>query len=140
MDAEAAKIVRTALEPLEAGWNSANGNTFAQSFADDADFVAIRGDHHQGKKTIAGGHEAIFASIYRGSSIRYEVTAARRLNEQVILGHARSTLTAPSGPLAGVHMALASVVLVQSEAQWKIAAFHNTLLAQPTPSQRAADA
>lgn len=134
MDSEAARIVGTALEPLEAGWNSADGNTFAQPFADDANFVAIRGDHHRGKKTIAIGHEAVFASIYKGSSIRYEVTGARRLHEQVIIGHARSTLTAPSGPLEGVHMALASIVLVRTDAQWKIAAFHNTLIADVLPS------
>ena len=138
MDSEAARIVAIALESLESGWNSADGAKFAEPFAVDADFVAIRGDHHHGQKSIAMGHQGIFTSIYLGSRIKYEVAGARRLTGDVILGRASSTLYAPSGPLAGVHQALASVILVQADGQWRIAAFHNTLVSQTTPPSAAA--
>lgn len=135
MKSESLKALAAALQHLESGWNSADGKRFAEPFADDADFVDIRGEHHKGKATIAGGHAAIFASIYRGSRIKYEPMDARSLTEGVILGHTRSTLEAPIGPLAGTHEALASVVLIRSGAHWQIAAFHNTLVTRPSSPQ-----
>lgn len=140
MKSDATNTLALSLEVLELGWNSADGSRFAQPFADDADFVDIRGDHHRGQAMIANGHDAIFASIYKASRITYAVVDARHLSDDVILGHARSTLVAPSGPLAGTHVALASVVLLRSGPQWKIAAFHNSLVMQPSASPRGADA
>ena len=140
MTTEATIAVAATIEALQVGWNSADGSKFAEPFTDDADFVAIRGDHHKGKTVIAKGHDAIFATIYSGSRIKYEVVAARHLTEQVILGHVKGTLTAPTGPLAGVQVALASVVLVRSGAKWQIAAFHNTLMTQSPIPQRGAAA
>ena len=125
----ATDIVATTASILEDGWNTASGERFAEPFADDADFVTIRGERHQGRTAIARGHAAIFASIYRGSRVAYEVLAARRLAGDVVLGHVQGTLNAPTGPLAGTHTAVASLVLVRSGERWQIAAFHNTLVA-----------
>jgi hypothetical protein len=44
----------------------------------------------------------------------------------VLLGDVRSVLNAPTGPLAGEHTALFSMVLVRDGTGWRIAAFHNT--------------
>jgi hypothetical protein len=41
----------------------------------------------------------------------------------------RSRLEAPSGPLAGEHRSLFTMVLVKVPKGWRIAAFHNTLIA-----------
>ena len=62
---------------LEAAWNAMDGAAFAAPFADDADFVNIRGEHHRGKPAIAAGHTAIFKSIYAGSSVALTCEAAR---------------------------------------------------------------
>ena len=45
------------------------------------------------------------------------------------IAHVKSTLNAPSGPLAGEHRALFTIVLVQDAGDWRIAALHNTLVA-----------
>jgi uncharacterized protein (TIGR02246 family) len=114
---------------LEQAWNGADGRAFGEPFAPDADFVDIRGEHHRGQKAIAAGHQAIFDSIYEGSSVAYELTDARKLSDDVILAHATAVLRAPSGPLAGEHNSMLSLVLVRGGDGWKIAGFHNTLVA-----------
>ena len=114
---------------LERAWNEADGRAFGEPFTADADFVDIRGEHHRGREPIAAGHQAIFDSIYEGSTIDYELTQARELSDNVILAHATGVLTVPSGPLAGEHSAVQSLVLVRGDDGWKIASFHNTLVA-----------
>jgi uncharacterized protein (TIGR02246 family) len=118
---------------LERAWNEADGRAFSEPFSADAAFVDIRGEHHRGQEAIAAGHQAIFDSIYQGSSIAYELIQARELSEDVILAHSTGVLRVPSGPLAGEHNAVQSLVLVRRGDGWKIAGFHNTLVAPQQP-------
>ena len=122
-------IVGAVAAILEAAWNEASGDRFAEPFADDADFVNVRGEHHRGRIAIARGHDGIFTSIYLDSRVAFAVAAARHLTDDVVLGHVRSTLNVPAGALAGVHAAMFSLLLVRSGERWQIAAFHNTLVA-----------
>src|SRR5829696_6944998 len=118
---------------LERAWNEADGRAFGGPFAPDADFVDIRGEHHRGREAISAGHQAIFDSIYEGSSVDYELTGARELSADVILAHSTGVLRVPSGPLAGEHGAVQSLVLVRGDDGWEIAAFHNTPVAPQRP-------
>ena len=54
---------------METAWKAGDGAAFAAPFAEDADFVNIRGEHFRGRDTIARGHDEIFRTIYAGSSI-----------------------------------------------------------------------
>ena len=112
---------------LEAAWNAADGAAFAEPFTPDADFVAIRGDHHTGA-AIGPGHQQIFDTIYAGSTVHYEVVDARALTDDVILAHVLGTLDAPAGPLAGRSQAMGTMVLVADGDRHRIAAYHNTLV------------
>ena len=89
----------------------------------------IRGEHFRTRPVIAAGHQAIFDSIYRGSVVRYEPAGVRLLSSSVLVGQIRGKLRAPSGPLAGEHDACATLVLVEEGDGWRIAVFHNTLVA-----------
>ena len=117
------------IKRLEDAWNAADGAAFGAPFTPDADFVNIRGELHSGSEEIAAGHQQIFDTIYAGSTLRYTLLQARELDDGVILAHARATLNAPTGPLAGETNALASVVLVGNGEGHRIAAFHNTVVA-----------
>lgn len=131
MPADLAPGERAALEDivrqLEAAWNTMDGAAFAAPFASDADFVNIRGEHHQGRPAIAEGHAAIFRTIYAGSRVHFTVESARLLRPEVALLHVRSVLDAPQGPLAGRHRACFSLAVTKEAGRWEIAAFHNTL-------------
>ena len=97
---------------IEAAWNAADGERYGAQFADVTDFVNIRGEHHRGDGSYIGAaHQGIFDTIYRRSTVRYEVDEARVLAPGVVVAHATSTLDAPSGPLHGVHNSKMTVVL-----------------------------
>jgi uncharacterized protein (TIGR02246 family) len=128
MDSHGERIVSDLVSELEAAWNAADGTRFARPFAEDADFVNIHGEHFRTREAIAKGHHAIFNTIYHGSIVRYDVTGARAIAPAVLLAHVRSTLKAPTGPLAGEHNSMFSIVLVQDHDDWCITAFHNTLV------------
>jgi uncharacterized protein (TIGR02246 family) len=125
---EPKRIVEEIAHRLEAAWNAADGAAFAAPFTPDADFVNIRGDLHSGREAIGAGHQAIFDSIYAGSTLEYAALQARELDDGVILGHVRGMLNAPTGPLAGESQALATLVLVPEGEEHRVAAFHNTLV------------
>jgi uncharacterized protein (TIGR02246 family) len=125
------EIARHILQRLSDAWNAGDGDAFGEPFATDADFVAIRGDHHHGREAIGRGHQTLFDTIYPGSTVAYVLRRARVLTDDVILVQARGALKAPTGPVAGEHTSTITLVLVRSDpdADWQIAAFHNTVLA-----------
>jgi len=122
---------RTAIEvlvtSLETAWNAGDADAFAAPFTDDTDFVNIRAEHFRGRAAVAAGHAGIFRSVYAGSMNRYTVEAARLLGPDFALVHVHAVLDVPSGPLAGRHRALFSMVLTRMAPGWQIASFHNTM-------------
>jgi uncharacterized protein (TIGR02246 family) len=116
---------------LEAAWNAGDGEAFAAPFAEDADFVNIRGEHHSGRAAIGAGHSAIFRTIYAGSANHMTVEAARLLRPEVALARVYSRLDVPGGPLAGRHRARFTLVLTKERSSWEIATLHNTLETAP---------
>jgi uncharacterized protein (TIGR02246 family) len=74
------------------------------------------------------GHQVIFATIYRGREVRYQAAAVRAIAPDVLIAHVKATLNAPAGPLAGQHHSLFTLVLIKVQDEWRIAAFHNTLM------------
>jgi uncharacterized protein (TIGR02246 family) len=123
------RIVSDLVDQLEAAWNAADGSAFGRPFAEDADFVTIRGDHLRTRNVIAQGHQVIFDTIYKGSKVRYQLVEVRSITSGVLVAHVKATLNAPTGPLAGEHSSLFTIVVAQHDGDWQIAAFHNTLIA-----------
>jgi uncharacterized protein (TIGR02246 family) len=116
------------IDQLERAWNQADGAAFGSVFAEDADFVDIRGTHHQGAAAIGHGHQAIFDTIYAGSTVRFELDRVRLVAPGCIVAVVASTLDAPTGPLAGVNNARVTMLLTEQGGRWKVTAFHNTLV------------
>lgn len=117
---------------LETAWNAGDGEAFAAPFADDADFVNVRAEHHRGRSAIAQGHVHILGSIYKGSRNHYAVRHARLISADIALVHVDATLDVPAGPLAGTIRALFSVILQRDGASWAVISFHNTPVPIPT--------
>ena len=122
MNIDGKRIVSDIVAALEKAWNAADGAGFARAFADDADFVNIRGDHFRTREVIAKGNQVIFDAMYKGSVVRYQATDVRAIAPGVLGAHAKATLTAPTGPLAGEHGSWCTLVLVQHDNEWRIAA------------------
>jgi uncharacterized protein (TIGR02246 family) len=128
MDPQGERLVSEIISELEKAWNAADGAGFARTFAENADFVNIRGEYFRTREAIARGHQVIFDTIYKDSKVHYQRIGMRVLAAGVLLAHVKSTLSAPSGPLAGEHNSVFTIVVVQDQEVWRIAAFHNTLV------------
>jgi uncharacterized protein (TIGR02246 family) len=123
-------VARAFYASLERAWNDADGAAFGAAFANRAAFVDIRGvTHDGGPAEIGADHQGIFDSIYKGSVIRIDLETARLLSDDVVLARGRATLDAPTGPLAGVHQAVSTVVLLRTNGDWRAASYHNSLVA-----------
>ena len=122
------EAISNIVKELEAAWNAADGARFAVPFIEDADFVNIRGEHFRTREVIARGHQAIFETLYKGSTVRNELAAATPIAPGVLLAHVKAQLNVPTGPLTGQQSSQISMVLVQQQGDWRIAAFHNTLI------------
>ena len=129
---EQEEISKTILKTLEDGWNNANGEESAKHFADNSEFVTIRGELHKNstRQYLADAHQGLFKSIYKDSKVSYQLLQAMPIDNQTILVNARTELDAPGGPLAGKSYSTVTMVLVQRTGAWRIKAFHNTLVAR----------
>jgi uncharacterized protein (TIGR02246 family) len=129
MNAE--QVAAEVLARLEQAWNDGDGEAFGALYADDATFVTIRGEWATGRAAIAAGHTEIFRTIYAGSTNRMQLVAVREVGGALVAS-ATSTLTSPTGPLAGTHRARSTSVLVPDAGHpvgWRVASTHNTLVA-----------
>jgi uncharacterized protein (TIGR02246 family) len=116
---------------LETAWNAGDGEAFSTPFAEDSDFVNIRGEHFSGRAAIGAGHAAIFRTVYAGSTNQMTLEAARLLRPEAALARVSSVLDVPRGPLVGRHRARFTLVLTKERSGWQIATLHNTLEASP---------
>jgi uncharacterized protein (TIGR02246 family) len=120
----------TILKRAEQAWNAGDGAAFGALFADESEFVNVRGEHHRGAAAIGHGHQGIFDTIYAGSTVSYRLDIARLVAPGCVVAVATSTLDAPSGPLQGVNHSRMTMLIVEQGNDWTIAAFQNTLVVE----------
>ncbi len=120
--------LHTALDQLERGWNSGDGEAFAAPYAEDAEFVTVQGMRVTGRGPIAAGHQGIFDSVYAGSTISMELLHILEVSDDVRIALSRNTLSVPAGPLAGVRQAMSTSVLRRRGSEWEILSTHNTVI------------
>lgn len=117
------------LRRLQDAWNAGDAMAFGAPMAENTDFVTIRADHLKGRDAIVASHRHVFSTLYAGSWNELRLESARTINGRVALVHALSVLRALSGPLAGVHEARLSLVVVPIGQDREITSFHITLAA-----------
>ena len=106
---------------MEQGWAVGDGAAFASVFAEDVDFVTVRGEELFGRRAVALGHSQLFAGPYRDTKLTAEISLIRPLTDGVSVVHVTSSI-APAG--ITTH---AQAVVVRHEDGWEIAAFHNMI-------------
>ena len=131
-DASAADdaAIRESVRQLEAGWNSKSGALFAKPFAEDADYVVINGMHIRGRAAIDKGHQGIFDTYMKATTIAFTVKQTRYVRADVAVVHVGARLKSPQ-PDGGAKETDATITLVMSKEKgnWQIVAFQNTQVA-----------
>ncbi len=127
----AQQVATEVLGRLERAWNDGDGEAFGATYTEDATFVTVRGDWATGRAAITDGHTHIFRTIYSGSTNHMHLVAVRELGDGSLVASSTSTLTCPTGPLAGTRRARSTSVIVRDAHQrggWRVASTHNTLV------------
>jgi len=122
-DADQAAI-REDVRQMESGWNTKSGELFAKPFAEDADYVVVNGMYIKGHNAIATGHQRIFDTIYKDTTLTLNVKQIRFLRSDVAVVHVNAHRDGPTKELAAD--ALLTLVLTKEKQGWTIAAFQNT--------------
>jgi uncharacterized protein (TIGR02246 family) len=121
--------IRDNVRQMETGWNRKSGALFARPFAEDADYVVINGMHIRGREAIDKGHQQIFDTIYKETTLSLSVEKVRYLRPDVAVVHARARATTPHPEGARAREARLTLVMSKEKDGWKIAAFQNTQIA-----------
>jgi uncharacterized protein (TIGR02246 family) len=118
--------IRAAVEQLAKGWNAKSGAEFAKPFAEDADYVVINGMRIKGDKAIADGHQGIFDSIYKNTTLTLAADSIRFLRPDVAVVHVSAALKIVEGETSRATDAKITLVMTKTNGRWEIAAFQNT--------------
>jgi len=115
---------------LEAAWNAADGTSFAEAFAEDADFIHILGGYYTGRAAIEAGHRMIFGTIYKGSTVRYSVEKIRFVLPDVAIVYLRQFLQFFEGGVPSELAARPTIVAEKREGNWRIVNLQNTRITE----------
>jgi uncharacterized protein (TIGR02246 family) len=74
---------------VEQAWNTHDMVRFAACFAEDADFVNVRGWWWRGREEIKRNHALFHETMFRDSTIRLELASAKELGSSVLVAHVR---------------------------------------------------
>jgi uncharacterized protein (TIGR02246 family) len=116
--------IRKNVQQLEDGWNTKSAALFAKPFAEDADYVVINGRHLKGHSVIQAGHQQIFDTIYKDTTLELTIKSIRFLRPDVAVVHVDGHKDGPTPELKS--QAFLTMVMTRENGAWSIAAFQNT--------------
>jgi len=115
---------------LEAAWNAADAQSFAEVFAEDADFIHIIGGYYTGRAAIEAGHRMILGTIYKGSMVRYSVEKIRFVRPDVAIVSLRQYLQFREGGAASDLEARPTIFAEKRDGKWQIVHMQNTRITE----------
>ena len=123
--------VRQVIAQMTAGFNAHDAKASTSMYTPDADLVTVRGERFRGTTEFEMGLASIFATRAREATHRTLNVSVRFILPNVALAHVTNELSgliAPDGQRPPPHQELSLRVFVKEGGQWRVAAFHNTLV------------
>jgi len=127
------------LKQLEKAWNTSDSNAFAANFLEDATFIQIFGRQLDGRPAIEASHRVIFDTIYKGSHASFTLRSIRALRPGVAIAFSQAHLKFFDGNQPREMDTRPTLIVVQEQGKWQIAALQNTRVSDmPSAAQAAA--
>jgi uncharacterized protein (TIGR02246 family) len=130
-DAESSAIQAVA-DGLDSAWNRGDAEAFASRFAPDGSFTNVLGMVHNGREAFRARHDAIFKTIFKGSTSKLVITTLRFVRPDVAIADLDAEIrgfgTLPPGMRAdadGAGRSKLLMVFVKDGGTWWISAYHN---------------
>ena len=128
------EAVESVIRSFESTWNRHDMTSFANLFAEDADFVNVMGARWVGRTAIQEAHAASHASFFRNSQLTFGDTSIRFIKPDVAVARSHWRLTGhttPTGEPATPRQGILTNVLVRSRGDWHIVVSQNTDVVVP---------
>ncbi len=126
------ELIRGVITAMTEGFNRHDARAASQMYTDDADFVTVRGERAKGAAELERQLAAIFATRAREATHKTLNVTVRFIAPDVAVAHVTNELSGiirPDGQKPPPHTELSIRVLVRTGGVWKVAAFHNTIVA-----------
>ena len=130
------QAIHALIDRMTAGFNAHDARAATAMYMDDADFVSVRGERAQGRIEIEKRLAQIFATRAGATTLKTLNTSIRFPRSDMAIVHVTnelSGLVAPDGSHLPPHQELSVRLLLRVKGQWKVAAFHNTIVAPTRP-------
>ncbi|MFE4545921.1 SgcJ/EcaC family oxidoreductase [Streptomyces sp. NPDC056785] len=122
--------VRALWRWMAEGWRLGDAEAFGAVFAEDVDFVTVRGEELRGRAAVVAGHARLFAGPFKGTRLIPEIRMVRSVGAGLTLVHA-VTVIEPGGP--ATH---AQALVADDGSGRRIVAFHNMTVTAPGGEQK----
>jgi uncharacterized protein (TIGR02246 family) len=124
------------LASLDDAWARGDAGAFANRFASDGTFTNFLGMFFQGRDAFRERHDAVFRTVFKGTTLKLHLTALRLIRPDVAVAdidaELRGLSALPNGlvamPDGTVHTRLL-IVAVREHGDWWISAYHNVAVA-----------
>jgi uncharacterized protein (TIGR02246 family) len=128
------------LASLDEAWARGDADAFASHFAADGTFTNILGTFFSGHQAFRDRHEAIFRTVFKGSTQALKLEKLRFIRSDVAIADIDATVRGyaalPAGVSAtpdGTLRTKLLLVLIKERGEWWITAFHNVPVAPSAP-------
>ncbi|WP_280265704.1 SgcJ/EcaC family oxidoreductase [Nocardia wallacei] len=135
---EAGSVDEAALADLEQrqwqAWERADGAGFAATFTEDADFVAVTGEHIHGRAAIAESMQQGFDTFMAGTRIQpAQDRRVRFLSPDlaIVISSGVCVLRPGATECRPQDLSIQTRTAVERDGQWLITAFHNGRVGPP---------
>ena len=135
------EAIRKVIVEMTEGFNAHDAKAATSMYTADADLITVRGERFRGTAEFEKGLASIFATRAREAKHRTLNVSVRFVRPDVALAHVTNELSgliAPDGQRPPPHQELSLRVFVKEGQNWRVAAFHNTLVqafGSPPPKQ-----
>lgn len=132
--------IRQVFAQLVAAWDLSDANIFSECLTNDCDYVTFAGQHIIGKEANRQIHHNVFNSWALKGSTMHPVSEQPQvvfLSNTIALVHSTGTIKLrfqKKPPLD--RLSIQTMVLIKTNGQWKIRAFHNCRVQKPGLMQR----
>jgi len=132
--------IESIVAALDDAWGKGDAESFAARFAPDGSFTNIIGMVYYGRDAFKERHDAIFKTIYRGSTTKLTISKLRFIRPDVAIADVDAELRGygvlPPGIRAGADGILRTklqLVFEKEKDGWWIAAYHNVAVTPSPP-------
>lgn len=117
--------IRRVFERLTGAWNIGDAKQFASLFTEDCDYITFRGEHIIGRKNNEELHAQLFRTFLKNTTLAAEVKQIKFISEDVAVVHCLDEVSSKRKNNKAKNK-INTNVLVKTDGEWKIAAFHNS--------------